>query len=187
MLSSFPGGVAHLPQPMSRGMAGKEHRNSNQLLGTRSICAAECVKLHRTVQCACTHIDAILAASCMLCIWKKRKNRKDESGSQRRGRNNGKRMIKLWDCSHGALCFKAPLTPLQMGMCSEGFHVLLSQSTLQEIGLLMVSGFICLCSVLGVPTSTPFHLVLWRKSSKSTKSVLTSLVCWWFWHLSHES
>lgn len=29
MLPSFPRGVAHLPQPMSRGMAGKEHRNRN--------------------------------------------------------------------------------------------------------------------------------------------------------------
>lgn len=51
----------------------------------------------------------------------------------------------------------------------------------------MVSGFICLCSVLGVPTSTPFDPVLWRKSSKSTKSALASLVWWWFWHLCHET
>lgn len=41
MFLSFPRGVAHLAQPKSRGMAGGECRNRNELLGTRSLCAAE--------------------------------------------------------------------------------------------------------------------------------------------------
>lgn len=52
----------------------------------------------------------------------KKQNRKDESGSYRRSRNNGKSMIKPWDLQQCCtVLFKAPLTLLQRVTCSEGF------------------------------------------------------------------
>lgn len=82
-------------------------------------------------QCACTGTvqrchtpgrDAHLAASGMFHIKKKKKkNRKDKPGSHRRTSYNGKSRTKERLQQYCTGLFKAPLTPLQMGTCSEGF------------------------------------------------------------------
>lgn len=94
----------------------------------QKICALECAKPRGTV---CLHRDsAALPYSWQGCppgsilhvsYQEKKKNRKDKPGSHRRTSYNGKSRTKERLQQYCTELFKAPLTPLQMGTCSEGF------------------------------------------------------------------